>query len=325
MPDTPLAFFVDLEPAVADFQESVIEGLSKTPKQLACKFFYDEVGLDLFGKICETEEYYVTRTELALMRQIGPELAELAGPQRTVIELGSGSDLKIRLLLDALTAPAQYVPIDISPVHLRASAEAVASDYPETRVGAVCADFTAPLSIPADAIEVTDGARLGYFPGSTIGNLTPMEAESFLRGLHPLLGPNGALLIGVDLRKDTGRLNRAYNDAAGYTAAFNLNILHRIAGELDSSIDPAGFEHYAFYNEAEGRIEMHLRSRHQQSIRVGESRFELAADELIHTENSYKYSLDGFAALAASAGYRSAARWTDAEDLFSIHYLTLAA
>ncbi len=324
MSDSSLAFFVDLKPAIADFQESVVDGLSRTPKRIACKFFYDEAGLDLFGKICQTEEYYVTRTELALLREIGPEIARLAGPGRTVIELGSGSDLKIRLLLDALDSPAQYVPFDISPVHLREAAEAVSVDYPGVRVGAVCADFTAPLSLPADAIEMTAGGRLGFFPGSTIGNLSPDEAEAFLRGLHPLLGPDGALLTGVDLQKDTGRLDRAYNDTAGYTAAFNLNILHRVAGELDASIEPAGFEHYAFYNEAEGRIEMHLRSRRQQAVRVGRARFDIAAGELIHTENSYKYTLDGFAALAEAAGYRAAMRWTDAGNLFSIHYLTVA-
>ena len=324
MSDTSLAFFVDLEPAIADFQESVVEGLSQTPKQLACKFFYDETGLDLFGKICETEEYYVTRTELALLREIGPEIAALAGPSRTVIELGSGSDLKIRLLLDALDRPAQYVPIDISPVHLRESAQAVAADYPAIRVGAVCADFTAPMSMPDDAIQATGGARLGFFPGSTIGNFAPDAAESFLRGVRPLLGSDGALLIGVDLQKDTDRLDRAYNDAAGYTAAFNLNILHRIAAELDASIDPEAFEHYAFYNQSEGRIEMHVRSRKTQTLRIGPTQFDIAAGELIHTENSYKYTLDGFAALAAAAGYQSAAQWTDADDLFSIHYLTAA-
>ena len=325
MPESSLAFFVDLKPAIADFQDSVIKGLSGTPKRLACKFFYDETGLDLFGKICLTEEYYVTRTELALLREIGPEIARLAGPGRTVIELGSGSDLKIRQLLDLLDSPAQYVPVDISPVHLRGAAEAVSRDYPKIRVGAVCADFTAPLPLPADAIEITQGARLGFFPGSTIGNLSPDEAEAFLRGLHPLLGSEGALLIGVDLRKDTGRLNRAYNDTAGYTAAFNLNILHRIAGELEGSIDPAGFEHYAFYNEAQGRIEMHLRSLRTQDVRVGPAHFDVAAGELIHTENSYKYTLDGFGALAQAAGYRATAQWTDADNLFSIHYLTVAA
>jgi len=325
MSETSLAFFVDLEPAVADFQESVVEGLSGTPKSLACKFFYDEIGSDLFEKICETEEYYVTRTETALMRDIGPELAKLAGPDSTVIELGAGSDLKIRLLLDALDQPAQYVPLDISREHLREAAKAVAADYPGLRVGAVCADFTAPMVLPKNAITVTAGRRLGFFPGSTIGNFSPTEAKHFLRGIHPLLGPGGALLIGVDLRKDTARLNAAYNDKAGYTAAFNLNILHRIVKELDVILEPREFEHYAFYNEAENRIEMHLRSLRAQTVRVGGRSFDMVPGELIHTENSYKYSLDAFAALAASAGYIATAHWTDAEKLFSIYYLTVAA
>lgn len=324
MHEPPLAFFLDLEPAVADFQDSVVEGLSGTPKRLACKFFYDETGSALFEKICGTEEYYVTRTELGLLRGIGPEIARRAGPERAVIELGMGSDRKIRLLLDALDRPAQYVPVDISREHLRAGASAVAVDYPAVRVGAVCADFTAPVSIPVDAVEATRGGRLGFFPGSTVGNLSPREAEGFLRGLAPLLGADGALLIGVDLQKDTARLNAAYNDAAGYTAAFNLNILHRIAAELDADIDPSGFTHVAFYNEAEGRIEMHVRSERAQAIRIAESRFDVAEGELIHTENSYKYTLDGFAALAERAGYVAADRWTDAESLFSIHFLTVA-
>lgn len=320
-----LAFFVDLEPAVADFQESVIEGLSNTPKSLACKFFYDEVGSDLFGKICETDEYYVTRTETALMRDIGPELAKLAGPDATVIELGAGSDLKIRLLLDALDRPAQYVPIDISREHLREAANAIAIDYPALRVGAVCADFTAQMALAEDAILSTAGRRLGFFPGSTIGNFSPIAAEDFLRGLRPLLGADGALLIGADLRKDTARLNAAYNDKAGYTAAFNMNILYRIVKELDVILEPRDFEHYAFYNEAENRIEMHLRCLRAQTVRVGGRSFDMMPGELIHTENSHKYSLDGFAALAASAGYTATAHWTDTEKLFSIHYLTVAA
>ncbi len=325
MSETSLAFFVDLEPAVADFQESVVEGLSGTPKSVACKFFYDETGSELFGKICETEEYYVTRTETALLRDIGPELAKLAGADSTVIELGAGSDLKIRLLLDALDRPAQYVPIDISREHLREAAKAVAVDYPTLRVGAGCADFTASMTLPENAITETGGTRIGFFPGSTIGNFTPEAAEAFLSGIRPLLGAGGALLIGADLQKDTDRLNAAYNDAAGYTAAFNMNILHRIVRELDVTLDPAYFEHYAFYNEAEGRIEMHLRSLRQQTVQIADKSFDVQADELIHTENSHKYTLDGFSALAAKAGYASEARWTDAENLFSIHYLTVAA
>lgn len=323
MNEPTLAFFIDLEPALEDFQESVIQGLSETPKRLACKFFYDEAGLDLFGKICETEEYYVTRTEMALLREIGPDIARLVGPGCTVIELGTGSDLKIRQLLDALDAPAQYVPIDISREHLRQVALNVARDYPGLSVGAVCADFTAPLALPDDSLA--PGKRLGFFPGSTIGNQAPAQAEAFLRGLRSLLGPEGVLLIGVDLRKDVARLNAAYNDAAGYTAAFNTNILRRMARELDTDLDPDAFEHYAYYNDAAGRIEMHLRSQSAQSVRVDGRAFEFGADELVHTENSYKYSLDGFSALAEAAGYAPVARWTDADNLFSIHYLTVAA
>ncbi len=325
MSQPSLAFFVDLEPAVADFQASVIDGMGSTPKRLACKFFYDDVGLELFGKICETEEYYVTRTETALLRDIGPDLARLAGSECTVIELGAGSDLKIRLLLDALDRPAQYVPIDISHGPLQDGARAVARDYPALRVGAVCADFTAPMLLPDDAVTITRGGRLGFFPGSTIGNFSPDEAQAFLRGLHPLLGTGGALLIGVDLKKDPDRLDAAYNDADGYTAAFNLNILKRAAQELDVDIDPDQFEHYAFYNQAESRIEMHLRSLQQQSLRVGDRTFDLAQGELIHTESSYKYSLDGFTGVAEAAGYTALRHWTDAEKLFSIHYLTVAA
>lgn len=324
MAETPLAFFLDLQPAVADFRESVLEGLSQSPKRLACKFFYDAAGSSLFEKICETEEYYVTRTELALLRDIGPEIARLAGPDKTVVELGMGSDLKIRRLLDALDRPAQYVPIDISGEHLQNGALAIAADYPALRVGAVCADFTAPMSLAEDAIESTAGGRLGFFPGSTIGNLLRGEAKDFMRDLRPLLGRDGALLIGVDLQKDTARLNAAYNDAEGYTAAFNLNIMHRISGELETDLDPATFEHYAFYSETEGRIEMHLRSRRAQTVRVGGQDFAFAKGELVHTENSHKYTLDGFTDLARSAGYASQARWTDAENLFSIHYLTVA-
>ncbi len=319
-----LAFFVDLEPALEDFQDSVISGLLATPKNLACKFFYDDAGLDLFGKICETEEYYVTRTETAMLRELGPALAALAGPGCTVVELGAGSDLKIRLLLDALERPAQYVPIDISQGPLRKAALSIAVDYPAVRVGAICADFTAKIELPDDMIAENTGQRLGFFPGSTIGNFSREDAKTFLSGLRPLLGPKGALLIGVDLQKDTARLNAAYNDAAGYTAAFNLNILHRIARDLDTDLDPDDFEHCAFYNEAQGRIEMHLRSLRNQRVRIGERAFDIAESEMIHTENSHKFTLDGFVEIAEAAGYVGTARWTDAENLFSIHYLTIA-
>jgi dimethylhistidine N-methyltransferase len=321
MRPAPLAFFVDLEPAVADFRDSVVTGLSQSPRQLACKFFYDSVGLELFGKICETPEYYVTRTETALLRKTGPQIAALAGPDASVVEFGVGSDAKIRMLLDALDQPAQYVAIDIAGSALRDTALAIASDYSDLRVGAICADFTALTALPDEAAAQAGGVALGFFPGSTIGNFAPPEAEAFLRQIRAVLGPGGALLIGVDLTKDTARLNAAYNDAAGYTAAFNLNLLHRMIRELGAELDLDGFEHYAFYNEAESRIEMHLRSLQIQEIRVGDRRFELDSDELIHSENSYKYTLGGFRDLAARAGFDAAKSWTDDENLFSIHYL----
>ena len=323
MLDKPLAFFIDLEPAVADFRESVIAGLSATPRQLACKFFYDSAGMELFNRICETDEYYVTRTELALLQRIGPEVAALAGPEAAVIEFGAGSDLKIRLLLDALDHPAQYVPIDIAIEPLRDATEAIARDYPAMRVGAVCADFTTLAALPDEALRNVQGRRLGFFPGSTIGNFTRTEAGSFMALIRRVLGPGGALLIGVDLKKDPARLNAAYNDAAGYTAGFNLNLLHRMKRELRAELDTDSFEHVAFYNEAEGRVEMHLRSLRDQEIVIGDDRFPLDAGELIHSENSHKYTIDEFTALARDAGFESGAVWTDPDRLFSIHYLTV--
>jgi len=319
-----LAFFVDLEPAVADFRDSVVTGLSQSPRRLACKFFYDSTGLELFGRICETPEYYVTRTETALLRTVGPQIAALAGPAASVVEFGVGSDAKIRLLLDALDRPAQYVAIDIAGSTLRDTARAIATDYPALRVGAICADFTTLAALPYEAAARAGGVALGFFPGSTIGNFAPPEAEAFLRQIRAVLGPGGALLIGVDLKKDTARLNAAYNDAAGHTAAFNLNLLHRMVGELGAELDIGGFEHYAFYNEAESRIEMHLRSLRIQEIRVGDRYFELDSGELIHSENSYKYSLGGFRDLAGRAGFDASASWTDDGDLFSIHFLRVS-
>ena len=319
-----LAFFIDLAPAVADFRESVVTGLSQSPRRLECKFFYDSAGLELFGQICETPEYYITRTETALLRRVGSEIAALAGLGASVVEFGAGSDLKVRLLLDALERPAQYVAIDIAGGPLREAALAIAADYPKLRVGAIGADFTALASLPAEAAARAGGVALGFFPGSTISNFAPSDAQAFLSQIRAVLGPGGALLIGVDLKKDTQRLNAAYNDAAGYTAAFNLNLLRRMRRELGAELDCDAFEHYAFYNEAESRIEMHLRSLRDQEIRVGDRRFEFAAGELIHSENSYKYSQGAFRDLARRAGFDSRAVWTDDDALFSVHYLNVS-
>lgn len=324
MTGTELAFFVDLEPKTEDFGAAVAKGLSANPKTLPCRFFYDERGSTLFNLICETDEYYVTRTEVALLQQIGPELAEIAGPGKTVVEFGMGSDKKIRLLLAALHAPAAYVPIDISREHLKDGAAALAMDFPEIAVGAVCADFVDLNEIPIQEFT-PDAALLGFFPGSTIGNLTPPEVQSFLGKVKSLLGKDAGFIVGVDLQKDVDRLNAAYNDAAGYTAEFNKNVLLRIRNELDVDLDLDAFRHVAFYNAADHRIEMHLQSQKDQTIQINGSSFFVSESEMIQTENSYKYTLDGFTAAARNAGFNPIHAWTDPENLFSIHYLRTPA
>lgn len=320
MTKNKLAFFVDLKPAVEDFNAAVAHGLAQSPKELPCRFFYDEAGSALFEKICETEEYYVTRTEKALLSKIAPEIAAIAGPGCSVVEFGTGSSAKIRILLSALDAPAAYIPIDISREHLIATANDVAVDYPDVAVGAVCGDFVGMSALPGEA-DMRSGPKLGFFPGSTIGNFTPDQACAFLGRARGVLGPGDGFVVGIDLKKDSARLNEAYNDAAGYTAAFNKNVLVRIRDELGAEINPDQFDHVAFYNERESRVEMHLRSRTAQAFALGAETVRLAEGEMIHTENSCKYSADDFKALSEQAGFEHVAVWTDDRDYFSIHYL----
>lgn len=310
----------DLAPEQEDFRAAVWAGLAHQPKTLPCKFFYDAPGSALFDRICELPEYYPTRTELAILQDCAPELAELAGPDRVLVEYGSGSSTKVRTLLGAL-APAAYMAIDISREHLIAATVELAQDWPALRVLAVCADYVGPLQLPAVPGHAT---RLGFFPGSTIGNFTPLEAARFLGGVHRQLGPGGALVIGVDLKKDPARLHAAYNDAAGVTAAFNLNLLARINRELDGDFDLDAFAHRAGYNPAAGRVEMHLESCADQRVNVAGRRFVLRAGERIHTESSYKYTVPEFQQLATQAGFHPRRVWTDADNLFSVHYLTRA-
>jgi dimethylhistidine N-methyltransferase len=311
---------LDLKPRVEDFKSAVIAGLSADPKAIPPKFFYDKRGSDFFYRICETPEYYVTRTELGMLDDLGPEIARLAGPAASVIEFGCGSAEKIRKLLAALDAPADYVAIDISRDHLLASAEEIAIENPDLNVSAICADFSQAFDLPDDFCDGA-GRRLAFFPGSTIGNQTPGEAEDFLRHVRGVIGAGGALLIGVDLKKDIGRLNAAYNDATGETAGFNLNLLHRMKSELRAEVDPDRFTHRAFYNADQGRIEMHLKSVDAQTVRLDGHEFAFAAGETIHTECSYKYEIAEFTALARRAGFGVRKSWTDAERLFSIHFL----
>jgi len=319
--NTPNALqgLADLEPSAEEFRAAVIAGLSAPYKTLPCKFFYDAEGSRLFDRICELPEYYLTRTEFGILRSRAPEIAALLGPEVRLVEFGSGAGVKIRLLLAALERPAAYIPVDISRRHLVAAASDLARDFPKLQIAPVCADYTAPFTLPRVAGTVRGTA--GFFPGSTIGNFTPTEALGFLAGAHHLLGSGAALVIGVDLPKDETVLHAAYNDSAGVTAAFNLNLLRRINRELGGTFEIGDFAHEARWNPERGRVEMHLVSRRRQSVRIGTHRFDFAPGESIHTENSYKYGLDRFRALADDAGYVPVEAWTDPDRLFSVHLL----
>ena len=300
------------------FREDVIAGLSLPQKALPPKYFYDAKGSRLFEAICRLKEYYPTRSELALTRGHIGAIARFAGKGSTLIEYGSGESVKSPLLIDALR-PAAYIPVDISDDALRRAAAKLQRRFPWLRIRPVHGDFSRPLKIP---VAQAKGRRVVYFPGSTIGNLTPDEAHAFLRMTRGQVGAHGAMLVGVDLKKDANVLHAAYNDARGVTAAFNLNLLARINRELGADFRLRRFRHYAFYNPALGRIEMHLVSLVPQDVNVGNHRFSFDAGESIHTENSYKYSIYGFKALARSAGFRGEKVWLDAKGLFSLHGLT---
>lgn len=301
---------------VSDFLADALAGLRRPRKELPCKYFYDAAGSALFDAICETPEYYPTRAELAIMRAHAGEMGRRLGPGCQVIEYGSGSGVKTRVLLRHLPRPAAYVPVDISADHLHRSAKELSARFPEVEVQPVAADFTRPFEVPEPATATR--RRAVYFPGSTIGNFGPPEALALLTGIAGLCGPGGALLIGVDLKKDPAVLNAAYNDTAGVTAAFNRNLLARMNRELGADFDLSAFRHRAFYDEAAGRVEMHLVSTREQTARVGGHPIRFAAGESIHTENSYKYAPDEFARLAAGAGLRPVAHWTDPGELFSV-------
>lgn len=299
------------------FHKEVIEGLSQRPRVIPPKFFYDEQGSRLFEVICEQPEYYVTRTELALLKQHARDIARLTGAGCYLIEPGSGACEKVRMLLSELR-PECYIPMDISRDHLQGAANSLASEFPWLDVHAVYADITDSFSLP---LIPSDAKKVVFYPGSSIGNFEPGEAETFLRDLARVVGPGGCVLIGVDLKKDERTLNEAYNDENGITAEFNLNLLRRINRELDGDFDIDAFRHHAFYNEAAGRIEMHLVSAARQTVRVDGHRFEFDEGENIHTENSYKYSVSEFQSLASRAGFVPEAVWIDDDELFSLHYI----
>jgi dimethylhistidine N-methyltransferase len=313
--------FREIHRDAGHFLDDVMAGLSQPHKALPPKYFYDAQGCALFEAICALPEYYLTRAELALMHAHVGEMARHIGPGCALIEYGSGSGRKTRILIAAI-GPVAYIPVDIARAELAATAEEIAREFPRVRVMAVCADYSRPLALPElDGLEAH--RRMGYFPGSTIGNFTPAEAAAFLAIARDQVGAGGSLLIGVDLKKDKARLDAAYDDSRGVTAAFNLNLLARINRELGADFDLPAFRHRAFYDETQGRIEMHLESVKAQAVTIGGRAIRFRKGETIHTENSYKYSVREFQALAAGAGLAPRECWTDPERLFGVHYLVV--
>lgn len=307
----------DLHPAPDDMHAEVIAGLSGEHKTLPCKYFYDARGSRLFDRICELDEYYPTRTEIGILESVSGEIADHVGEKALVIELGSGSSTKTDLLLRALSAPAGYVPIDISRDHLTDATERIAARFPGLDVWPVCADFNAEIGLPP--IDHEEHERIVFFPGSTIGNFHEEDRRALLDRIASLCGPDGGrLLLGIDLVKDVKQLESAYDDAEGVTAAFNRNLLLRINRELDADFDLDGFAHRARFDRQNSRIEMHLVSQAEQVVEIDGRRFEFARGESICTEHSYKFTIDGFADLAARAGWSLERAWTDDEGLFAV-------
>ncbi len=291
------------------FLNDVLVGLRAVPKRLPCKYFYDRRGSELFDRICQLNEYYLTRSELAIMDQFAPEMGEQIGPGAMLVEYGSGSSVKTRYLLDGLSEAVAYVPVDISGEHLQQTARELARDYPRLEILPVCADFTLDFALPRSTRPATHAAV--YFPGSTIGNFLPSRAAELLRRITALCGTGGGLLIGIDLKKEAATIDAAYNDRLGVTAEFNLNLLRRINRELDADFDAGQFFHQARYDVELGRVEMHLVSRQDQAVTIGGETIEFVQDETICTEYSHKYTVDEFAAIAAAAGLALHREWTD--------------
>ncbi len=299
------------------FAQDVIAGLSQQPKQLPPKYFYDETGSKLFEQITLLPEYYPTRTELRILRDRGSDIAAAIPQNAALVEFGAGATTKVRLMLHACSFGA-YVPVDISGDFLNDQAEGLRKDFPKLNVFPVTADFTKPFALPS---EVRDMPKVGFFPGSTIGNFDPHEACAFLRSARTILGDGATMIVGVDLEKDERLLHAAYNDAAGVTGMFNSNVLVRINRELGGNFDISAFVHRAIYNRERHRIEMHLIAKKAQTVRILGRTFTFRAGETIHSESSYKYSLDRFAALARGSGWTPRASWTDENEMFSVHAL----
>jgi dimethylhistidine N-methyltransferase len=310
-------------PAREQPPEKLVSGLRGTPKRLSAAYFYDQLGSALFERICRQPEYYLTRTETAILRRIAPEIGRLLGECCLLVELGSGSSAKTRLLLERLDHPAAYVPVDVCSDALLEAVSALRNAYPRIEVLPACADFTQALTLPRPALEPNRVAF--FFPGSTIGNLDTLEAVRLMRRLRALAGAHGALVVGVDLVKDSAKLEAAYNDRAGVTAAFNLNVLRRLNREFGANFALDQFDHEALWCSRLSRIEMRLVSRRRQHVLIADEAIAFEAGERLVTEHCHKYTLDGFAALARAAGWSSRFVWTDDRGDFSIHYLTARA
>ena len=309
--------FIDLAPDLAGVRDAVHDGLSRSPKELPAWLFYDAAGSKLFERICEQPEYYPTRTELAIFAAHGRDIAEALGEGCCLIELGSGSNRKARTLLEVLRKPEGYVAIDVSGEQLRTAVRELAAEFPSIPMTGIVGDYGAG-TLPLDAQG--DARRVAFFPGSTIGNMHPHEARAFLAPWAPRLA-GGGMLVGVDLVKPEALLHAAYNDAAGVTAAFNRNMLRRINRELGADFLPDRWAHDAFWHEGPSRVEMHLVSRGRQCVQVAGRKIEFRDGESIHTENSYKYTVEGFRDLARTAGFEPGACWTDDKGWFSVHFI----
>lgn len=306
----------------SEFEQDVLEGLTSTPKFLSCKYFYDQRGSELFEQICETPEYYLTRTELAIMQDNIGEIAESLGPKIAMVEFGSGSSIKTQILLEHVSAISTYLPVDISGDHLAITADALSNTFPDILIHPIAADFTAPFEIPEGLLK--DQKVVVYFPGSTIGNFEIERARELLQNIANVSGSGGGFLVGIDLIKDPEILHAAYNDSEGITEAFNLNLLERINGELGADIEISNFKHRAVFNSEPGRMEIYIDSLVEQSIEIGDQTIEFEQNEAIFTEYSHKYELDHFKELAAGAGFQFKQMWTDSKNYFGVLYFEQA-
>jgi dimethylhistidine N-methyltransferase len=311
----------EVEPLQAEFAEAVLTGLSQPAKHIPCRFLYDARGSELFEDITRLDEYYPTRTEIGLLGTYGQEIANLAGDGCAVVEFGSGSSRKTHILLEHMKAPAAYVPIDIDDAALKEASVRLERQFPDLPIHPVHADFSQDIDLPD---EIGDAPRLGFFPGSTIGNFNLDVAVDFLARAGALLGEGSGLLIGADLQKDLDVLIPAYDDAKGVTAKFTLNLIHRINRELKGNLEVERFAHKAIYNDEIGRIEIYIESLSDQTVEIMGRRFSFSEGERVQVEYSHKYTIPQFRELAAKAGWQTGQVWTDENDLFSLHYLTRA-